>query len=230
MFTLAIGGNEMMKRVFLGVATLLFTGSAMAQLQGVARAGVMGGVYDSEISGGGVSETSTEASYGVLGGYTFAWESTFFDIAAEYQTVDGGSDGADFDRTDVLLSLGVFLPKGFTASYGYRFGFQGDGFIEDDFYKETGPFVGAGFPAFSLFGQWELSTSTALNFTKLSIPGVPEDPSFFGVSARGAVSKPGSPHTVGLRVQHFMDDESGFKLTETYAHLFYQISFAGFSR
>lgn len=223
----------MMKKLAVGVALAVWGSSVAAQMAGIGRVGVMGGVYDAEAqlssATGSGSSDSTEPSYGLLGGYTVAWDSTFFDIGVEYQTVDGDSDSADFDRTDVLISLGTFLPKDFSFSYGYRFGWQGDGVLDDDFYQETGPFVGLGLPSFAIVGDWTVNTSVAVNFTELDLPGVEQDVDFFGVSGRAAISKPGLPHSFGLRVQRFDGDvrESGVKLelTETYGHLFYQYNF-----
>ena len=223
----------MMKRVTFAVIGAVFASSASAQMVGIGRVGGLGGVYDAEaeLSGtsGSGSTDSTEPSFGLLTGYTMALESIFFDLGLEYQTVNGDGDSADFDRTDVLLSVGTFLPRDFSVSAGYRFGWQGDGFLDDDFYRETGPFVGVGFPTFPVFADWEMSTSAAVNFTELDLPGVSQDIDFFGLSGRAAVSKPGLPHTFGLRVQRFNGDvrEGGTKLelTETYAHLFYQFNF-----
>lgn len=220
----------MMNKVAMGVALAVFAGSVSAQMAGIGRVGALGGVYDSEFEAPGVgSSDATEPTFGILAGYTVAWESFFADIGLEYQTITGGSDSADFDRTDVLLSVGAFLPNDFNASVGYRFGFQGDGAFDDDFYEETGPFVGVGFPSFTLGSDWGVNTSAAVNFTEIDLGGGAKA-DFLGFSGRAALSRKGSPHTFGLRVQRFSDDEDDFDLTETYAHLFYQLSFAGFSR
>lgn len=225
------GIKAMMNRIAAGLVIAVFAGTASGQMAGIGRVGVLGGVYDSELEISGVgSNSSTEPTFGALAGYTVAFESFFADIGLEYQTITGdGDNSADFDRTDVLVSVGAFLPKNFNASVGYRFGYQGDGPFDDGFYEETGPFVGVGFPSFGLGGNWTVNTSAAVNFTELDLGGGAEA-DFIGFSGRAAMSMKGSPHTFGLRVQRFSDDEQGFDLTETYAHLFYQISFAGFSR
>lgn len=217
----------MMKKMAVGVALAVWGSSVAAQMVGVGRVGALAGVYDFdfEFSAGGLSanESSSELSVGLLTGYTVAWETFFADLALEYQTVDG-DDTADFDRTDILLSVGAFLPADFSASIGYRFGYQGDGAFDDDFYNETGPFVGIGFPSFGVGGDWTVSTSAAVNFTELEFPNN-ATADFFGISGRAAISKPGMPHSFGLRLQQFSDDEDGFDLTETYGHLFYQYNF-----
>ena len=222
------GISAMMNRVAMGLAITVFAGAASGQMAGIGRVGVLGGVYDSELDVPGVvNEGSTEPTFGVLAGYTVAFESFFADIGLEYQTITGdGDNSADFDRTDVLVSVGAFLPRDFNASVGYRFGYQGDGAFDDGFYEETGPFVGVGFPSFGLGSNWTVSTSAAVNFTELDLGGGAKA-DFIGFSGRAAMSMKGSPHSFGLRIQRFSDDEQGFDLTETYAHLFYQFSFLG---
>ncbi|MHA7832892.1 MAG: hypothetical protein ACX94A_00290 [Algiphilus sp.] len=99
----------MMKKIAVGVALAVWGSSVSAQMVGVGRVGALAGVYnfDFEFSAGGViaNESSSELSVGILTGYTVAWETFFADLALEYQTVDG-DETADFDRTDILLSVG----------------------------------------------------------------------------------------------------------------------------
>lgn len=223
----------------MGLAITVFAGVASGQMAGIGRVGVLGGLYDLDVTasngGGSSSGGGTDYSYGVLSGYTVAWESFFADAAFEYQAVPGNDDINEFDRTDVLFSVGAFLPRDFTASAGYRFGWQGDGFFDDEVWTETGPFVGLGFPSFVVATDWTVSTSVAVNFTELEFPNN-QTADFFGLSGRAGVSRKGSPHSFGLRVQQFTYDERlndpdlgavDVDYEELYAHLFYQFSFLG---
>lgn len=239
------GGWIMFKQIAVGVALLMWGAPALADWFGIGRVGALGGIYNSDFelvlrdTGGDVvdreGDSNTLASLGVFGGYTVAYDMFYADAALEFQTTPFDSAGEDgFDRTDLLLSVGVFLPRDFNASIGYRLAWQGDGFFDDDFYKESGPVIGIGFPSFPFIGNWRVNPSAAVNFTKLKFDSVDDEPSFTGVSLRAAVIQPDSPHSFGLRVQRFSgsDDESvegvgrlDLDLTETYVHLFYQFSF-----
>lgn len=223
----------MIRNLAVGIVMALCSGHAVADLAGVGRAGFLGGIYDAELSGqlGGqpAQVDLSETSMGLFAGYTFAMDSFFADIAVEYQSTSR-SEGGGFDRTDVLPSVGMFLPGGLSLQLGYRLGLQGNDLFDDSFYQETGPFAGLGLPAISLVGDYELSPSVGFNLTTFDFDGTSEDADFYGLSARAAVSKPGSPHTFGLRLQRFEDREDGLKFIESYVHLFYQVSFGAFSR
>lgn len=217
----------MIRNIAVGAVLALCSGPLLADVAGVGRAGFLAGYYDLDTSVGGQNQTSM----GIFGGYTLAFQNLFFaDLGVEYQSTSN-NDGAGFDRTDVLPSVGIFLPRGFSAQLGYRIGYQGQEFFDDEIYKETGPFFGLGFPSMQVVGDYELSPSIGFNLTEFDFddPNLPKS-DFYGLSARAAVSKPGSPHTFGLRIQRFEDRESGFKFIEHYAHLFYQVSFGGFRR
>lgn len=217
----------MLKKFLVGSALIMLSGQAVADVAGIGRAGFLAGYYDADFSGGGQAADQSQTSMGVFGGYTLAYQSFFADLGLEYQSTSN-NDGAGFDRTDVLPSVGVFLPRGFNLQLGYRFGFQGEELFDDTIYKETGPFAGVGFPSFALGADYELSPSVGFNLTEFDFGTFEGD--FLGISVRAAVSKPASPHTFGVRIQRFQDRESDFKFIEHYVHLFYQVSFAGFSR
>lgn len=217
----------MIRNVAVGVVLVLCSGQALADLAGIGRAGFLGGLYESEISSGSTAADQSQTSLGVSAGYTLATGMFFADLGLEYQSTSS-KDGAGFDRTDVLPSIGLFLPGGFSVQLGYRLGYQGEELFDDTVYRETGPFAGLGLPAFALVGDYELSPSVGVNLTEFDFGSTEAD--FYGLSARAAVSKPGSPHTFGLRLQRFEDREDGLKFIEHYLHLFYQVSFGSFSR
>lgn len=217
----------MIRNIGFGVVLALCSSQAFADLAGIGRAGFLGGYYDAEFSGGGQAADQSQTSMGFLTGYTLASGSFFADLGLEYQSTSN-KDSAGFDRTDVLPSVGMFLPGDFNIQLGYRLGYQGEELFDDTVYRETGPFAGLGLPAFKVTGDYELSPSVGLNLTEFDFGQFEGD--FYGLSLRAAVSRPGSPHTFGARLQRFEDREDGFKFIEHYLHLFYQVSFAGFSR
>lgn len=174
-----------------------------------------------------------EFAYGLHTGISASHGQLFADLALEYMRVDYNDNSAD--RTDVMLSLGHRLGSHASLFAGYRFSTQGDGLFDDEFFKERGPFVGAGLGGVAA-GPLLLGASLAFNLSEVQdFPDEGRDFDYDGFSLKLSASLIQMPqHTMQVRFQKFEGDDSiatdagrlDFELEESYMQLIYLYSFA----
>lgn len=183
--------------------------------------------FDPEISTSFASDTGTVGG-GLAGVVTFAGFAA--DLGLEYTDIDL------FSITEATLRLSRKLTRRFGVVAGLRVAEQGDGFANDDIYREYGFLAGVTFGPFAvpIAALSRLSVSTGLNYngSRIDIEG-PKTPHADGLTATIRVSDQGSPWSASLRYRRFEFDnkiESGAAiaredLTEQYvsAVLEYQI-------
>ncbi len=225
----------------------VFSADSGAPMVTVGRVGLIGGSYDIDISAratdgvsgaplAAVAEDDSSGTYGAHTGLYVGVDDLFFDVALELLT-GLESLGDDLDRTDVLATVGYFVGQNVSVFAGYRKGFQGDGFFDDEALDESGFYAGIGVRGFSV-GDINMFASAAYNFSSVEGGSLNEstDIDYDGVSLKlgGAHSKWPS-HSVQLRYQRFDGDDSvsedlnldgtpdriDAELTETYLQLLY---------
>lgn len=251
-------------RLFLGSSLLFVAGSAAAQGSGLLFNGRIGptvGMYELDVSKARLVDPTTglliidpatgqplfdasqegdqELAYGAQVGLTAGWGSFSADVAIDYLRLDLPEA---IDRTDLLLTLGYLIGSHGSVFAGYRFGFQGDGFFNDDIFKETGPFIGAGIGGIEV-GAVTLSSSLAWNFSQIEdFPVDGQETDYDGISLKlGGALKSHPQHVVQLRYQMFEGDDSSrldvnddgvadaileLDVEESYLQLFYLYNFA----
>jgi hypothetical protein len=181
-----------------------------------------------------------ELAYGLQGGLTAGYGRFFGDLAVEYLRLDFQKN--ELDRTDVLVSLGSKVGTYGSLYVGYRSGMQGDGLFNDDTFKESGPFIGAGLGGIPA-GALILGGSVAYNFSKVDdFPVDGQKLDYEGVSIKFSAALASMPqHSLQLRFQNFNGDDSisedldddgnddlkvDFELEESYLQLYYIYSFS----
>ncbi len=214
-----------------------------AQASGVAtwRVGVLGGSYGYEqtftdtagaIGPAGTEYETTEDSsnFGILLGVGAAGERFFGDLGLELVQVPDVF-GADFNRTDLLLTGGVFIGDHWTLFGGVRSAWHGkDQFGSDAGYTESGPFLGGGYSR-RVGERWSLAGSVAVNFLTFKDEGGQQvdDATGAGFSFKVQANRLESPHSFFMRLQSFGGTQTQaafeFEYQETYFQLGYQATF-----
>lgn len=217
------GGTKVTAFVAAASAAL-FTGqvSAVQVMQGSASLSL--GQYD--LSGA----LDLEADGTILGGdlgfsYATGGENGLTVFAGEIEFMSTGSiDGSirnpntgqrqdisdsEFDRTDAKVTAGYQFPNRITPFVGARLAWQGDGFFNDDSYKETGYFLGASLSGMKVGEAGAFAVSLAYNDSTLDTAG--GELEVDGLSARVAFNLAKSPVGFSLKYQEFSDDNDFFK-------------------
>ncbi len=143
-------------------------------------------------------------------------QSLLFDLELEAMTVDGDTtisgggqtaqSDTEFERTDVKLTVGYSIRSGLNYSpfIGTRIAYQGDGFFNDDFYSESGFFVGFGISGIEMGSKLRMSGSVSYNQTELDTGSSDVDAD--GYSVRLGLRSIGSPLGYSLKYQTFDTD------------------------
>ena len=127
-------------------------------------------------------------------------------------------EGGEFDRTDLKLTFGYKTAVNLTPFIGYRNGWQGDGFLDDEAAKETGWFFGGSYSGLPLGELGQLTLSAAYNLNNYEFNGGDFDTA--GVSAKVSLLLDAFPVGLNLKYQSFSDDEDiGETYEETYLTL-----------
>lgn len=147
---------------------------------------------DTGMFGGGVSGLA------ILGRYTG-------EVALEYSDID------TFSVTEAMFRLNTALTRYFSLIVGYRVALQGDGFGNDDVYRESGYLAGVGFGPVELPWQaagrrFALSAAAAYNGSEIDLPSG-NTPNADGLAASVKLSVAGSPWAVAVRYRRFEFDD-----------------------
>lgn len=136
-------------------------------------------------------------------------------IARGRYGVDMAVDFADIDRNDITelaLRLVTTFGEHGTASVGYRAALQGDGFANDDSYRERGFLIGLGFRNLEvpwLSGSWvgSMAGSLTYNASELELPNgnTPDAKGLLAVIKMPLVRYP--DYGLGLRYRRFDVDD-----------------------
>lgn len=157
-----------------------------------------------------------EFAYGLATGLTAGFGDFFADAGLEYLASEfaGGAGSVEFDRVDILLTLGYLVGARGSVFGGFRVSKQGSEVFDDDLQDEEGFFIGAGLGGLDM-GSVLISASAAYNFSELKEAGFSTtgsdqpDVDYDGFSVKLAAALKAKPqHSLELRVQRFNGDDS----------------------
>lgn len=144
--------------------------------------------------------------YGLATGLTIAQGRYGVDLAVDFADIDRN------DITEFALRLVTTFGEHGTASVGYRAALQGDGFANDDSYRERGFLIGLGFRNLHvpwLTGSWvgSMSGSLTYNASELELPSgnTPNAKGLLAVIKVPLVRYP--DYGLGLRYRRFDVDD-----------------------
>lgn len=128
------------------------------------------------------------------------------DLGLDYMRFKApGFNLGTIDRYDALLTVGVIATSHLSVFSGYRIAWQGDGFFDDDIWKESGAVVGASYGGIEM-GPLLLGVSAAYSFSEAEYPDG-SDFDYPGISLKLNLSVADAPnHALQLRYQRFSGD------------------------
>lgn len=190
--------------------------SVMEKVRWGGRLSVFTGLYDVDseraVSNGfdPILSTDFETDTGMVGAGISGFSSLgnyVADLVLEYTDIDR------FSITEAQFRLNRRLNRWLNVFAGYRVAQQGDGFANDDIYRESGYLVGTGagpvaLPFVDASRRLQLAGAVTYNGSELELPSDGGSPSADGLVLSLRLSRQASPWSVSLRYRRFAFDNS----------------------